>query len=41
MGAAKGTYTFKSHLKWSWAILAGYAAGIGAHLLLNSDMFAY
>ena len=38
MGQARGTYTFFSHLKWSWAIALGYAASIWVHLLLNSGM---
>ncbi len=35
MGQAKGTYTFYSHLKWSWAILLGYIASLVCHLWLN------
>ncbi len=35
MGQARGVYTFFSHLKWSWAVALGYAAGIWAHILLN------
>ena len=35
MGQARGTYTFVSHLKWSWAVALGYAASIGVHLLIN------
>lgn len=35
MGQAQGVYTFVSHLKWSWAIALGYAAGIMTHLLLS------
>jgi NhaD family Na+/H+ antiporter len=35
MGQARGYYTFGSHLKWSWAIALGYAASIGAHMLIN------
>jgi Na+/H+ antiporter NhaD/arsenite permease-like protein len=35
MGQARGTYTFFSHLKWSWAIALGYAAGVWVHLILN------
>ncbi len=35
MGQARGIYTFRSHLKWSWAVGLGYAASIGAHLVLN------
>lgn len=38
MGQARGTYTFFSHLKWSWAIALGYAVSIWVHLLLNSGM---
>lgn len=33
------TYTFVSHLKWSWAILIGYAVGVGTHLWINRAMF--
>lgn len=39
MGQAKGKYTFVSHLKWSWAIMLGYAAAIATHLWLNADLF--
>ena len=39
MGQAQGRYTFFSHLKWSWAIALGYAAGIGLHLLVNARHF--
>ena len=39
LGQAKGLYTFTSHLKWSWAIVVGYAASIGTHLLLNAALF--
>lgn len=39
MGQARGTYTFMSHLKWSWAILLGYLIGVGSHLLINAEMF--
>jgi Na+/H+ antiporter NhaD/arsenite permease-like protein len=39
MGQARGVYTFGAHLKWSWAIALGYAASIGAHLLLNRHLF--
>lgn len=39
MGQAKGLYTFGSHLKWSWAIILGYAASIAAHLILNAPLF--
>jgi Na+/H+ antiporter NhaD/arsenite permease-like protein len=39
MGASKGAYTFTSHLKWVWAILLGFAAAIGTHLLLNHSLF--
>jgi Na+/H+ antiporter NhaD/arsenite permease-like protein len=36
MGTARGTYTFFSHLKWTWAIALGYAASILVHLWLNA-----
>ena len=39
MGQAHGRYTFFSHLKWSWAVALGYAAGIGLHLLVNARYF--
>ena len=39
MGQAKGRYTFFGHLKWSWAVALGYAAGIGTHLLVNAHHF--
>jgi Na+/H+ antiporter NhaD/arsenite permease-like protein len=40
MGTGRGSYTFLSHLKWAWAILLGFAAGIGMHLLLNRHLFS-
>ena len=39
MGQARGVYTFFAHLKWAWAILLGYAACIGVHLLMNQHLF--
>ncbi len=39
MGVSRECYTFVSHLKWSWAILLGYAVGIGAHIYLNRALF--
>ena len=39
MGQARGNYTFMSHLRWSWAIILGYASGILAHIWLNHDLF--
>ena len=39
MGQARGVYTFFSHLKWSWAVLLGYAASIAAHMLVNKAAF--
>ncbi|MCB1650732.1 MAG: sodium:proton antiporter NhaD [Alphaproteobacteria bacterium] len=38
MGAAKGQYTFMSHLKWTPVLILGYAAAIGAHFLINGHM---
>ncbi len=35
MGQSRGMYSFFSHLKWSWAILLGYMAGIAVHYLIN------
>lgn len=40
MGVGRQTYTFTSHIKWSWAILLGFIGGVAAHLLLNSSSFA-
>ena len=39
MGQAKGLYTFFSHLKWTWAILLGYAGGIFVHIWMNESLF--
>ncbi len=39
MGLRRDTYTFFSHLKWSWAILLGYAAGIATHIYINGSLF--
>jgi len=36
MGQAQGVYTFINHLKWSWAILLGYAAGILIHMFTHN-----
>ena len=35
MGQARGIYTFRQHLRWTWAVALGYAASIGAHRLIN------
>ncbi|CCG40261.1 sodium:proton antiporter NhaD [Magnetospirillum molischianum] len=39
MGQARGIYTFSSHLRWSWAVGAGFVGGIMVHRLLNADLF--
>jgi len=39
MGQARGRYTFFSHLKWTPAIIVGYAASILVHVWLNADTF--
>jgi len=39
MGQARGIYTFFAHLKWSWAIVLGYAASIVTHMWLNASAF--
>lgn len=39
MGQARGTYTFMAHLRWSWAVVLGYAASIGVHLWWNAGLF--
>ncbi len=35
MGQSKGHYTFFAHMKWSWAIVLGYAGSIATHYLIN------
>lgn len=37
MGQAKGIYTFGTHLRWTWAVALGYAAGILTHLAVNGQ----
>jgi len=39
MGQARGTYTFFSHLKWTWAIALGYIASIATHYWLTGMAF--
>jgi Na+/H+ antiporter NhaD/arsenite permease-like protein len=39
MGLARGSYTFGAHLRWSWAIALGYAASVGAHVVMNRPLF--
>ncbi len=39
MGQAKGVYTFLAHLRWTWAIALGYAAGIAVHFWINQKYF--
>lgn len=39
MGAARGYYTFASHLKWTPVILLGYVLSILTHLWLNKALF--
>ena len=39
MGQARGIYTFFAHLKWTWAIVLGYAASVWAHFLINGSTF--
>ena len=39
MGQARGAYTFFGHLKWAPVIALGYAASIGAHMVLNRAVF--
>jgi Na+/H+ antiporter NhaD/arsenite permease-like protein len=35
MGTSRGMYTFFSHLRWTPAIIAGYAASILTHYWIN------
>ncbi|SHO57069.1 sodium:proton antiporter NhaD [Vibrio quintilis] len=39
MGAARGRYTFLSHLKWTPVILLGYIASIAVHMWFNCELF--
>lgn len=39
MGAARGHYTFMSHLKWLPVIFVGYVASFYAHILINGHLF--
>lgn len=39
MGQARGIYTFSAHLRWTGAVAAGFAAGIGVHRLVNASLF--
>lgn len=39
MGQARGIYTFAVHLRWTPAILLGYAASVVAHVVINGSMF--
>ena len=39
MGLARGSYSFGTHLRWSWAIALGYVGSIIAHLLINRHLF--
>jgi len=39
MGQARGIYTFGSHLRWTPAVAAGYAAAILVHMLVNRGTF--
>ncbi len=41
MGAARSHYTFFAHLKWTWAIALGYAAGILLHCWINVEYFKF
>lgn len=41
MGQARGVYTFFAHLRWSWAIAAGYAASIAVHMMVNAGTFTH
>lgn len=38
-GQAKGVYMFFMHLKWTWAIVLGYALGILTHIWINEHLF--
>nr|WP_306671542.1 sodium:proton antiporter NhaD [Endozoicomonas sp. ONNA2] len=35
MGTSKGSYTFMTHIRWSWAIALGFVGSIWVHFLVN------
>lgn len=39
MGQARGVYTFSVHLRWTPAVIAGYAASILMDFALNTQTF--
>ena len=39
LGLTKGRYSFLSHMRWTPAILLGYAAAVAVHFLVNSGSF--
>eukprot|EP00792_Barthelona_sp_PAP020_P005977 TRINITY_DN2868_c0_g3_i1.p1 TRINITY_DN2868_c0_g3~~TRINITY_DN2868_c0_g3_i1.p1 ORF type:complete len:653 (+),score=144.55 TRINITY_DN2868_c0_g3_i1:31-1959(+) len=39
MGAARGIFTFKAHLKYAWMIILGYLASVGVHILCTTYIF--
>jgi Na+/H+ antiporter NhaD/arsenite permease-like protein len=39
LGQARGLYSFAAHLRWTWAIAAGYVASIAVHLWINAGLF--
>jgi len=39
MGQARASYTFSSHLRWTPAVAAGYAAAIATHWGMNRALF--
>ena len=36
MGVSRGMYTFRAHLKWSWAIALGFVASVLVHLAFDA-----
>jgi Na+/H+ antiporter NhaD/arsenite permease-like protein len=40
MGIGKGSYTFMSHLRWSWAVALGFVTSIVVHMIVNQSLFA-
>ncbi|GAB3040958.1 sodium:proton antiporter NhaD [Oleiagrimonas citrea] len=36
MGVSRGLYTFRTHLKWSWAIALGFVASVLVHLAFDA-----
>ena len=41
MGQARGVYTFRAHLRWTWVIALGFVASVGAQQLMQNVVHAW